>query len=101
RTHDQVIDQRDRLASEEANLKKKLEELVSAKASISEMAENLQKEMQSRNQELEEVEEVRYRATHDTLTGLWNRGAILDLLKRELVRAAREGTAVGVLLGDL
>ena len=35
------------------------------------------------------------------MTGLWNRGAILDVLKRELLRAQRESTFVGVLLGDL
>ncbi len=40
-------------------------------------------------------------ATHDSLTGLWNRAAILDILQRELVRAKRKGTAVGVILADL
>jgi diguanylate cyclase (GGDEF)-like protein len=101
RTHDQVIDQRDRLANEEANLKKKLEEVEAAKASASQMVENLQKDMESKNKEIAEVDEVRYKATHDALTGLWNRGAILEALKREMVRAQREGTFVGVLVGDL
>jgi diguanylate cyclase (GGDEF)-like protein len=100
-THDHVVDQRDRLAAEEASLKKKMEELEAAKAAMGQMMDGLQGQMQDLQKEVEETEEVRYRATHDALTGLWNRGAILDVLKRELVRAQREGTSVGVLLGDL
>ena len=101
RTHDSVLDQRDKLAAEEAALKKKMEELEAAKAAANQLAENLNNEMQSRNKEFEEVAEVRHRAMHDALTGLWNRGAILDTLKEQIVRAEREGKAVGVLLGDL
>jgi diguanylate cyclase (GGDEF)-like protein len=101
RTHDTVLDQRDKLAAEEAALKKKMEELEAAKAAANQIVENLSKEMESRNKELADVAEVRHRATHDALTGLWNRGAILDALKDQLVRAEREGKAVGVLLGDL
>jgi len=40
-------------------------------------------------------------ATHDSLTGLWNRGAILDLLKREISRRHRTGTALGVIMADI
>ncbi|MDQ3184894.1 MAG: diguanylate cyclase [Pseudomonadota bacterium] len=40
-------------------------------------------------------------ATHDRLTGVWNRAAIMDCLERELERAARHGTSVGVVLVDL
>jgi diguanylate cyclase (GGDEF)-like protein len=101
RTHDQVIDQRDRLASEEAKLKKQLEELEAAKVSMSEMVNGLQTQMQSLNSEVEQLEEVKHKASHDALTGIWNRGAILEALKREMVRAERENTFVGVLLGDL
>jgi two-component system, cell cycle response regulator len=46
-------------------------------------------------------EELRYRATHDVLTGLWNRGAVLEMLHRELERGARSGTATAVLMLDL
>ena len=72
-----------------------------AKAAASHMVDDLQSQMQGLQRELDQTGEVRYRATHDALTGLWNRDAILDVLKRELVRAQREGTSVGVLLGDL
>lgn len=44
---------------------------------------------------------MQVKATHDPLTGLWNRGAVLDLLQRELSRAGREGTSLGILLADL
>lgn len=40
-------------------------------------------------------------ATHDPLTGIWNRRAILALLERELRRAERLGTALSVMLLDL
>jgi diguanylate cyclase (GGDEF)-like protein len=46
-------------------------------------------------------EALRRRATHDDLTGLWNRGMILDRLAQELSRARREGTSVGVAMADL
>jgi two-component system, cell cycle response regulator len=41
------------------------------------------------------------RATRDALTGLLNRGAIMEFLGRELARSDREGRPLGVLLGDL
>jgi two-component system cell cycle response regulator len=46
-------------------------------------------------------EELRYHATHDALTGIWSRGAILELLGKELQRAARTGTPTGLLMIDL
>lgn len=46
-------------------------------------------------------DELRFQATHDVLTGIWNRGAVLDLLHRELDRAARAKTSTSVLMLDL
>lgn len=46
-------------------------------------------------------EDLRFKATHDSLTSLYNRGAILELLERELARAAREDVCISVLLADL
>ncbi len=40
-------------------------------------------------------------AAHDSLTGLWNRGAILDLLRREVSRRQRTGDALGVIMADI
>ena len=50
---------------------------------------------------IEAREQMRYKATHDALTSIWNRGVILDLLSRELSRAQREGSSTVVLLGDV
>jgi two-component system cell cycle response regulator len=46
-------------------------------------------------------ESMRRAATHDSLTGLMNRGEILAMLLRELERARREHKPVGVILGDI
>ena len=46
-------------------------------------------------------EALREQATHDFLTGLWNRRAILDFLVREFLRAQREGHPLGVVMVDL
>jgi len=44
---------------------------------------------------------LRHEATHDRLTGLWNRGMILDQLEREVLRARRESSPVAVVIADI
>jgi diguanylate cyclase (GGDEF)-like protein len=46
-------------------------------------------------------EELLFRATHDGLTGVANRGVILDTLRRERARQAREGGSFAIVLADL
>jgi two-component system cell cycle response regulator len=46
-------------------------------------------------------EELRAQAMRDSLTGLWNRSAFLDLFQRELQRAVRVNGRTGLLLLDL
>jgi two-component system cell cycle response regulator len=46
-------------------------------------------------------EAMRFKATHDALTGVWNRGAIMETLDREIIRSRREGVSLGVLIADL
>lgn len=46
-------------------------------------------------------EELRTQATHDSLTGLLNRGEILDVLNRECARASRERQPLSIIMGDL
>lgn len=46
-------------------------------------------------------EEMRHKATHDGLTGIWNRSAILSLTQRELLRSARQKSPLSVLLCDV
>ena len=45
--------------------------------------------------------QMRFKATHDALTSIWNRGVIMDLLGRELSRSQREATCTVILLGDV
>jgi two-component system cell cycle response regulator len=40
-------------------------------------------------------------ASHDFLTGAWNRAEILNFLQRELARARRDNTPVGIVLVDV
>jgi diguanylate cyclase (GGDEF)-like protein len=94
RTHDIMVDKRDRLEKEAAALKAQLE---SKQRELEEQA----RELEEKRRVKEEAAEAEFRATHDALTGIWNRGAIMDRLRRELVRADREGMVVGVLLADL
>jgi diguanylate cyclase (GGDEF)-like protein len=46
-------------------------------------------------------EALREQATKDSLTRLWNRRSIFDILCRELARTQREGTPVSVVMVDL
>ncbi len=46
-------------------------------------------------------EALQFQAAHDSLTGLWSRGAILEQLARELERATRQRNVLSVILGDL
>jgi len=46
-------------------------------------------------------EALRQQATHDGLTGLLNRSAIMEILHKELARAHREGHPLSLLLVDL
>ncbi|HEY1463668.1 MAG TPA: GGDEF domain-containing protein [Terriglobales bacterium] len=42
-----------------------------------------------------------HEARHDPLTGLQNRGAALEYLERQLARAIREGSSIGIILADV
>lgn len=46
-------------------------------------------------------DELHYRATHDNLSGLWNRTTILEALQKELAQSCRDGSAVGVIIADV
>ncbi|MFP5204224.1 MAG: GGDEF domain-containing protein, partial [Acidobacteriota bacterium] len=46
-------------------------------------------------------QELEFKAAHDSLTGLLNRGAILDALKLEVARGRRANRCIAILLGDL
>ncbi len=50
---------------------------------------------------VEARENMRYQATHDSLTALFNRGIIMELLTKELTRSTRERDCTMLLLGDI
>jgi len=50
---------------------------------------------------IEARENMRFQATHDALTTLWNRSVVMELLERELVRSHREDKSTAIMLGDL
>jgi len=59
-------------------------------------------ELAEKNRVLESMQsELEYRATHDDLTGLHNRSALLATLKREMHRCRREGRALVASILDL
>ncbi|HVN78981.1 MAG TPA: diguanylate cyclase [Terriglobia bacterium] len=53
------------------------------------------------NELIHTQEALLVQATHDPLTGLYNRGAILKILEHELDRTRRQASSVGVMLIDL
>lgn len=44
---------------------------------------------------------LRLKGTHDALTGIYNRGAIMDILQKELARHEREQSAMAIIFADL
>ncbi len=55
----------------------------------------LESELRQAQQELE------FKAAHDSLTGLLNRGAVLEALELEFARGRRGNRSIAILLGDL
>src|ERR1700688_5069369 len=60
-----------------------------------------QRILQLEDRLVEARETMRFKATHDHLTSLFNRRVIVDLLARELTRTRREKASMVVILGDL
>ena len=46
-------------------------------------------------------DELHSQATTDSVTGLWNRGAIVEILERELSRAVRINSSLGIVIIDI
>ena len=53
------------------------------------------------NEQAKIREELHFQATHDALTGIWNRRAILDMMRREFEIAARANSCIGVIMLDV
>jgi len=50
---------------------------------------------------LASMERLKLQATHDGLTGIWNRSAILEHLEREMARSLRQGQHLAVVMSDI
>jgi diguanylate cyclase (GGDEF)-like protein len=50
---------------------------------------------------MEALKASEFQATHDSLTGLWNRYAILGILDRELERSHRQSSPLAVVMSDI
>ena len=57
--------------------------------------------LELQNELIQARESLRFEALHDHLTGVWNRGAVLSLLQREVQRRQRSGEALGVIMADV
>jgi diguanylate cyclase (GGDEF)-like protein len=66
-----------------------------ARIEIGKRIVNLQEQL------LSALASARYEASHDSLTGLWNRGAVIDQFSTLLARCEREGGQIGLLLADI
>lgn len=75
-----------------------LERQIELERLIDERTSELQKEKADLLKARAELQEL---ATRDSLTGLWNRRMIFEILNKELDRARKEGHAVSVVMADL
>lgn len=57
--------------------------------------------IETQNALLESRERLQFQATHDPLTGIWNRAGVVELLRKEFSRAVRSGQPLSTCLADL
>jgi diguanylate cyclase (GGDEF)-like protein len=64
-------------------------------------AEELQVRIRAGRRISELEQKLRLKATHDALTGIYNRGTLLEILEKELVRHGRDARPVSIIFADL
>jgi diguanylate cyclase (GGDEF)-like protein len=74
------------------------DELSSLAGAVNAMLSAIQK---AKTELIQAQESLRFHAEHDSLTGVLNRRAIRDVLRRELSRCRRENQTLGVILADV
>lgn len=74
------------------------DELSSLAGAVNAMLSAIQR---AKTELLQAQESLRFHAEHDSLTGVLNRRAIRDVLRRELARCRRERQTLGVILADV
>ncbi|HEY1809146.1 MAG TPA: diguanylate cyclase [Acidobacteriaceae bacterium] len=96
---------RHRVAAQTRQIQSQLDESrtlrAQAEAAAHEKSQALASLLSTQHDLLVAQEKLRYQATHDALTSLWNRAALLDFLHKEVERALRTGAPLGVLLLDV
>jgi diguanylate cyclase (GGDEF)-like protein len=50
---------------------------------------------------MQNCEQSQFKATHDSLTGIWNRGAIMEFLRAQLATAIRRPSNLALLMADV
>ena len=63
--------------------------------------EELQVRIRAGTRIIELQQELRLRATHDALTGIYNRGAIIEILEKEIARHRRDNKPLAIIFADL
>jgi diguanylate cyclase (GGDEF)-like protein len=74
------------------------DELSSLAKTVNSMLAGIQR---TRSELLKAQDSLRFQAEHDALTGILNRRAIRDVLRRELARCRRDKSTLGVILADV
>ena len=74
------------------------DELGALASAVNAMLSAIQK---AKTELLQAQESLRFHAEHDSLTGVLNRRAIRDVLRRELARCRRENQTLGVIVADV
>jgi diguanylate cyclase (GGDEF)-like protein len=74
------------------------DELAALAGAVNAMLATMQK---GKSELLQAQESLRFHAEHDSLTGILNRRAIRDVLRRELARCRRENNTLGVIVADV
>jgi diguanylate cyclase (GGDEF)-like protein len=75
---------------------------VAVSGAIIHLLNQFQNNLRSRNRELAELSRrLEVLATTDALTGLLNRRTVMEHLRREIVRAQRQGKTLAVVMADL
>jgi len=74
------------------------DELGALARAVNAMLATMQK---GKSELLQAQESLRFHAEHDSLTGILNRRAIRDVLRRELARCRREHNTLGVIIADV
>lgn len=74
------------------------DELSTLARTLNTMLSSIQK---TKSELMQAQESLRFHAEHDALTGVLNRRAIRDVLRKELARCRREKNTLGVILGDV